>query len=222
MSVCLTFESQRYYLGTEFRGAVSKPRNGREFEFYVSTFSVKHEKWSFHVADLPRTRKKCIEIEKSTCKSCFLVIKYAKFVALSLPSRRRSLTPCSQNADALWWVQVHFRIRKIRWKQRFLKTFSKGDLLSKRLTCWLSLSYKRGKRALTKAMITINIQALWTLPSAFGVGLAIVTQLNSSSYSFHPGVAMLISTPLGSSTAHRVLFPTLPNGRVKERSRLFK
>ena len=171
---------------------------------------IPRRRFAENVKEMYRNRKKHVQI------FCFLFIKYAKFVALSLPSRRRSLTPCSQNADALWWVQVHFRIRKIRWKQRFLKTFSKGDLLSKRLTCWLSLSYKRGKRALTKVMITVNIQALWTLPSA------IVTQLNSSSYSFHPGVAMLITTPLGSSTAHRVLSPTLPNGRVKFSLRLFK
>ena len=56
------------------------------------TFSVKLEKWSFHVADLPRTGKKCTEMKKSRegrakLLSCF--IKYAKFVALSLPSRRR-------------------------------------------------------------------------------------------------------------------------------------
>ena len=57
------------------------------------TFSVKLEKWSFHVTDLPRTGKKCTEMKKaregrSQLLSCF--IKYAKFVALSLPSRRRS------------------------------------------------------------------------------------------------------------------------------------
>jgi len=45
--------------------------------------------------EMYRNRKKHVQI------FCFLVIKYAKFVALSLPSRRRSLTPCSQNADAL-------------------------------------------------------------------------------------------------------------------------
>ena len=28
----------------------------------VFTFSLKLEKWSFHVADLPRTGKKCTEI----------------------------------------------------------------------------------------------------------------------------------------------------------------
>ena len=57
------------------------------------TFSVKLEKWSFHVADLPRTRKKCTEITKARegrAKVLFWLIKYAKFVALSLPSRRRS------------------------------------------------------------------------------------------------------------------------------------
>ena len=29
------------------------------------TFSVKLEKWSFHVADLPRTGKKCTEMKKA-------------------------------------------------------------------------------------------------------------------------------------------------------------
>ena len=59
----------------------------------VFTFSLKVEKWSFHVADLPRTRKKCTETTKARegrAKVLFLFIKYAKFVALSLPSRRRS------------------------------------------------------------------------------------------------------------------------------------
>ena len=59
----------------------------------VFTFSLKLEKWSFHVADLPRTGKKCTEIIKARegrAKVLFLFIKYAKFVALSLPSRRRS------------------------------------------------------------------------------------------------------------------------------------
>ena len=31
----------------------------------VFTFSVKLEKWSFLVADLPRTRKKCTEMKKA-------------------------------------------------------------------------------------------------------------------------------------------------------------
>ena len=57
------------------------------------TFSAKLEKWSFHVADLPRTGKKCTEIKKTyegRAKLLFLCIKYAKFVAFSLPLRRRS------------------------------------------------------------------------------------------------------------------------------------
>ena len=57
------------------------------------TFSVKLEKWSFHVADLPRTGKKCTQIKKACegrAKLLFLFINYAKFVALSLLSRRRS------------------------------------------------------------------------------------------------------------------------------------
>ena len=59
------------------------------------TFSVKLEKGSFHVADLPKTGEKCTEIKKARegrAKLLFWFIKYAKFVALSLPSRRRSLT----------------------------------------------------------------------------------------------------------------------------------
>ena len=57
------------------------------------TFPVKLEKWSFHVAAFPRTGKKCTKIIKARegrAKLLFLLIKYAKFVALSLPSRRRS------------------------------------------------------------------------------------------------------------------------------------
>ena len=57
------------------------------------TFSVKLEKWSFHVADLPRTEKKCTEMKKARegrAKLLFCFIRYAKCVALSLPSRRRS------------------------------------------------------------------------------------------------------------------------------------
>ena len=59
----------------------------------VFTFSLKLEKWSFHVADLPGMGKKCTEIIKA-CegrgKLLFCVIKYAKFVALSLPWHRLS------------------------------------------------------------------------------------------------------------------------------------
>ena len=59
----------------------------------VFKFSLKLEKRSFHVADLSRTGKKCTEIitaREGRAKVLFLVIKYAKFVALSLSSRRRS------------------------------------------------------------------------------------------------------------------------------------
>ena len=57
------------------------------------TFSVKPEKWPFYIADLLRTEKKCTEIKKARemrAKLLLLFIKSAKFVALSLPSRRRS------------------------------------------------------------------------------------------------------------------------------------
>ena len=59
----------------------------------VLTLSLKLEKWSFHVADLSRTGKKCTEIitaREKRAKVLFLFIKYAKFVALSLSSRCRS------------------------------------------------------------------------------------------------------------------------------------
>ena len=48
------------------------------------TFSVKLEKWSFHVADL---RRKCTELKKARegrAKLLFFSIKYANFVASSL------------------------------------------------------------------------------------------------------------------------------------------
>ena len=57
------------------------------------TFSVKLEKWSFHVADLPRTGKKCTQMKKARdgrAKPLFCFIKYAKCVVLSLPSHRRT------------------------------------------------------------------------------------------------------------------------------------
>ena len=59
----------------------------------VFTFSVKLDKWSFHVADFPRTEKKCIEIKtarEGRAKLLFLVLKYVQFVVLSLQSRRTS------------------------------------------------------------------------------------------------------------------------------------
>ena len=59
----------------------------------VFTFSVKLEKWLFHVADLPRTGKKCTDIKKAgewRAELLFLCIKYANFVVLSQPSLFRS------------------------------------------------------------------------------------------------------------------------------------
>ena len=93
MSVFVTFKSYQDYSGTEFRGAVSRLGKKIQIRACVFTFSLKLEKWSFHVADLPRTGKKCTEIIKTReerAKALFLFIKYAKFVALLLPSRRRS------------------------------------------------------------------------------------------------------------------------------------
>ena len=57
------------------------------------TFSLKLEKLSFHVADLPRTGKKgtvIIKAREGRTKVLLLFTKYAKSVALSLPSSRRS------------------------------------------------------------------------------------------------------------------------------------
>ena len=72
---------------------MSKLEKNIQIRGCVFTFSVKLEQWSFHVADLPRTGKKCTEIKKARegcAKLLFLFIKYAHFVALSQPSRRRS------------------------------------------------------------------------------------------------------------------------------------
>ena len=93
ISVCVTFESYQDYSGSEFRGAVSRLGKRIQVCVCVFTFSLKLEKWSFHVADLPRTGKKCTEIitaPEGCAKVLFLFIKYAKFVALLLPSPRRS------------------------------------------------------------------------------------------------------------------------------------
>ena len=86
-------EQPRKNPGTEFRGAVPTLENKIEICACVFTFSVKLEKWSFLVADLPRKRKKCTEIKKARegrAKLLFLLIKYANCVALSPPPRRRS------------------------------------------------------------------------------------------------------------------------------------
>ena len=95
ISVCVTFESYHDYSGREFRGAVSTL--GKKIQVCVCvftfSFSLNLENWSFHVADLPRTGKKCTEIitaRERRAKVLFLFIKYAKFAALLLPSRRRS------------------------------------------------------------------------------------------------------------------------------------
>ena len=93
MSVCLTFESARNYPGTEFRGAVSTLEKNIQICAWVLTCFVKLEKWWFHVADLPRTWKKCTELKKARewrAKLLLLSIKYANFVASSLQSRRWS------------------------------------------------------------------------------------------------------------------------------------
>ena len=59
MSICLTFESWQDYPGAEFRRAVSKLEKKIQIRGCVFAFSVKLEKWTFHVGDLPRTGKKC-------------------------------------------------------------------------------------------------------------------------------------------------------------------
>ena len=90
-SVCFTFESLQDNPGTEFRCAVSMLEKNIQICACVLTFSVKLEKWSFHVAYLPRTGKKCTEIKQARegrAKLLFLAIKYANFVASSLQSRR--------------------------------------------------------------------------------------------------------------------------------------
>ena len=87
ISACVTFESYQDYSGTEFRGAVSRLGKKIPICACVFAFSLKLEKWSFHVADLSRTGKKCTEIieaREGRAEVLFLFIKYAKFVALSL------------------------------------------------------------------------------------------------------------------------------------------
>ena len=74
-------------------GAVSRLGKKIQIRACVFTFSLLPEKWSFHVANFPRTGKKCTEIVKAReghAKVLLVFNKYAKFVALSLPSRRRS------------------------------------------------------------------------------------------------------------------------------------
>ena len=61
VSIRLAFESLRKCQGTEFRGSVSKLGN---LSSRLFTFSVKVQKWSFHVAGLPKTGKKYTEIKK--------------------------------------------------------------------------------------------------------------------------------------------------------------
>ena len=78
-----------------FRGAVSKL--GKKIQIRACVFYAKLEKWSFHVDNLPRTRKKYTEIKEARerrAKLLFLFMKYATFVALSLPSHHRSEAPC--------------------------------------------------------------------------------------------------------------------------------
>ena len=51
----------------------------------VLTFLLKLEEWSFNIADLPRTGKKCTEIitaREGRAKVLFLFIKYAKFMGV--------------------------------------------------------------------------------------------------------------------------------------------
>ena len=59
----------------------------------VFSFSAKFEKWSFYVADLPIDGKEMYRNKKyvkGVQSFCFCFLKYAKLVAFSLPSRRRS------------------------------------------------------------------------------------------------------------------------------------
>ena len=103
------------------------------------TFSLLPEKWSFHVANFRKTGKKCTAIIKARegrAKVLLVFIKYAKFVALSLPSRRRSSTPyfLDENAergygkiqcclDKYSFVNVNARIIDIEIKNYYFFTF---------------------------------------------------------------------------------------------------
>ena len=74
-------------------GALSRLGKRIQIRACVFTFSLLPEKWSFHVANFRGTGKKCTAIIKARegrAKVLLVFIKYAKFVAFSLPSRRRS------------------------------------------------------------------------------------------------------------------------------------
>ena len=93
MSACLSSKNKCNLPGTELEGAVLNLRQKIQIRCLLFTFSVKLENWSFHVVDLPKTRKKCTKTKNARAeraKLLFLLIKYAKFVTFSLPSRRRS------------------------------------------------------------------------------------------------------------------------------------
>ena len=82
-SVCLTVESRWNYPGTEFRGAVSKL--GKKIQLAAQNLRNGH-----FTRQICQEREKIKKGRKGNAKLLFLFIKYAKFVALSLLSRRRS------------------------------------------------------------------------------------------------------------------------------------
>ena len=87
----------------------------------VFTFSAKLEKWSFHVAYLARTWKKCTELKKAReerAKLLFLSMKYANFEASSLQSRRSSL-------NSLMWLWQHGAVTG-GWVLSILSHFSRN------------------------------------------------------------------------------------------------
>ena len=93
ISVCVIFESYQGYSGTEFKRCGVKARKENSNSRLCVHVVFITEKWSFHVANFWRTGKKCTEIVEASegrAKVLLVFIKYAKFAALSLPSRRRS------------------------------------------------------------------------------------------------------------------------------------
>ena len=81
------------YSETEFKRCSVKARKENSNSRLCVQVPLLHEKWSFPFANFWRTGKKCtgiIKAREGRAKVLLVFIKYAKFVALSLPSRRRS------------------------------------------------------------------------------------------------------------------------------------
>ena len=57
-----------------------KLRQKIQIRCLVFTFSVKLDNWSFHVADLPKTSKKCTKMKNARVERAKLLFLLVKFV----------------------------------------------------------------------------------------------------------------------------------------------